>query len=175
MEKRRSFKGYIITCAIGFSVVVVILLVVMGVDLIQNKDVPIDMFSSIEECQQIEANKEDDATVTFLSTGDDKHLDGLTPLMSYNCHYTSDTMSFELFAYNFATMEDADAYFENVTGKSNNPAVTFLRSGGMSSYRCIAMDHEKVYCFICPNSCRNEVDVYVNNCFSETIVYESNA
>lgn len=172
MEKRRSFKGFIITLVIVFSVITLNLLLVLGATVVYPlKDLPIDMYATMNECQKIETNKEENATVVCLTTNDDPYLKGLTPMQFYGYTYTSDTMTFKLFAYEFATTEDAAAFFENVTGKSKNPAVTFSRSSGLSTHRCIVMDHENVYCYISPKRFHNKVTTYVNDCFSGISVY----
>lgn len=171
MKKAFPVKPYIITCAVVFSLVVAIVFIHSGLtakDRLASTD--LDMFATFEECQQIEANKEAGATVYLASPEYDYALKDLAPVSCYGCDYTSDTMSFQLFAYEFATEEDAAAYFENETGKDDQPAVTYLNSGNPLNFRSIVKDHEKVYRYYCLAKYRDEVTAYVNDCFSVDLI-----
>ncbi|MBR3778686.1 MAG: hypothetical protein IKL13_03045 [Clostridia bacterium] len=167
--KKSTVRMILIITAIIVSVLVIWLVLRGGISI--HNSVKLDMFASLLECQNIETQTADGATVTPINAlTNDESVKDLQPLQSYGVTYESETMSFDLFAYVFATQEDAYAYFENATGKDNQPEVSFSTSTGLKQYRCIVMDHTKVFRVTCAKGDRDAVTAYINDCFSVDLI-----
>ena len=167
--KRSSVKMIIIISAV--VVAALILWLVLRGDIFKSNALKLDMFATLTECQNIETQAEDGATIVSVDAlTDDDSIGDLQPLQSYGINYKSKTMAFDLFAYEFATQEDAFAYFENATGKDQQPAVSFSTSTGLEQYRCIVIDHTKVYQVVCAKEERDAVTAYINDCFSIDLI-----
>ena len=171
MNTKKAFpvKLFVITCVVLFGIVVLAVFIhsiCTAKDRLNSTD--LDMFATIEECQQLETKKE--AGAEIYSVDFDYALKDLMPIRSYCCQYTSDNMSFQLYAYEFAAEADAAAYFENETGKDNQPVVTFSAVSNPLNYNCIVRDHEKVYRYYCQTIWRDAVTAYINDCFSVDLI-----
>lgn len=128
------------------------------------------VFADLAECENIEAKKTDGAMVTVYDTSDkDKYRKGLDYNRFYGCHYDSDEMKFELFAYEFSTDQAAQEYFKNATGKTDEQTTNFSSSKGMTRF-CRVVIHEKnAYVIECQNEYLDETTGYLSECFSLTL------
>lgn len=148
-------------------VLFLIILLLLNLCSCKTFEIDVHIFSSIEECQGLKA---DNAEVKiYEDTNDDKNLKNLEFQEFFGCKYSSDDLSFELFAYVFSNPETAMRYFANKTGRTNNTNPTFLSSGGMSYYSRIVVSENKAYVVYCKNSDGEEVIKFINSCFSVDI------
>ena len=130
-------------------------------------EIELRMFSNMEECNQINELKVNDAEVEIYDSAlKDKDLNDLAFQEYFGCKYTCDDFSFTLFAYEFSDSDVAMAYFENVTGKETNPNPTFSDSSGIGSFRRIVVAENKAYTVYSKNDDKNEVIEFINNWFS---------
>ena len=136
------------------------------------KDIEPDLhiFSNMEDCKNIENLKSEDAKVKIYDSPKvDKDLKKLVYQDFFGCEYKSDDFSFELFAYVFENDDIAMDYFENVTGKVNDPNPTFLNSAGMFTYERIVINYNKAYRLTCKNTNKEKVIEFINICFSTEV------
>lgn len=157
-----------ITCII----VAILLLLLCGCvgSTISNIDVRI--FGEIQECKKFEELAGPNVTIELLDTPTaDSYLYDLVYIDFYGFEYRSTDINFELYAYNFADSEDANAYFYNVTGKNNTFEKNFSDSSGMLSYRRIALSGNKVYCaYTTPSEADRMIEI-INGVFSQELFY----
>lgn len=148
-------------------IIFLIFLLLLNLCSCKTSEIDVHIFSSIEECQGL---KDDDSEVKiYEDTNDDKNLKNLEFQEFFGCKYSSDDLSFELFAYVFSNPETAMRYFVNKTGRTNNTNPTFLSSGGMSYYSRIVVSENKAYVVYCKNSDSEEVIKFINSRFSVDI------
>ena len=104
------------------------------------------VFSDIAECINIHNLPYGDAVITeYDSPAKDKYLGQIRYDNFYAAQYSSEKLSFEIYAYEFKSPDDAQQYFTNVTGKTHSAATNFSESKGMGSYRLVVIDSEKAY------------------------------
>ena len=151
-----------------FIVFLTILLLFLNLCSCKTIEVDVHMFSSIEECQNIKSLKSNNVEIYDFPTGD-KYLKKLKFEEWFGCKYNSDDLTFELFAYVFSSNEHAMNYFQNVTGKVNDPNPTFLSSAGMSSYSRIVVSENKAYVVYCKKNAKENVIKFINSWFSVDI------
>lgn len=134
-------------------------------------DPQINMFANIGECQNIELLKSQDAKVEIYDLPErDRALKDLEYEEFFACKYTSKDFKFEIFAYVFSNEEDAMQYFENETGKTDDPNPTYSISSGMNSYSRIIISGNKAYTVNCKKSKSEQVVAFINSCFSKRII-----
>lgn len=128
------------------------------------------MYSSIQECNAITYVKAEDAVVTiYEDSSQDKYIEGIDYAAYFGCKYYSETMQFELFAYEFSDEDAAGTYFKNVTGKKNTSQKNYSDNTGIATYRRIALQDNKVYVVRSPKKDAVEVCEFINQIFSNQI------
>ena len=132
-------------------------------------------FATMEECKNIELMKEDGAEVEVYETPEkDKKAKDLEYEQFYGCKYCSDTMTFELFAYDFSNKEDAQTYFKRHTGKDGRD-VNFSSSTGMFHFELRMLNEETAYFVKGKAKDEEEILAYLRECFSVSLDEASEA
>ena len=134
-------------------------------------EIDVNIFSNIEECKDIENLKSDNADVEIYdSTMEDKYLKNLKFQGSFGCKYTSDDLTFELFAYEFSSVDMAMSYFKNSTGKGNDPNPTFSDSSGAFLFERIVIKENKAYAVRCKKDEKEKLIDFLNSWFSVDVI-----
>ena len=134
------------------------------------EEIDIHIFSDINECQNITNLKSDNADVEIYDfPKKDKNIKKLKYQEFFGCKYTSDDFSFELFAYEFSSVDMAMSYFINFTGKENDPNPTFCDSSGMFWFERIVVKENKAYAVRCKKEYKDKMIELINSCFKEEI------
>ena len=127
------------------------------------------IFENISECEKIEANMAENATITQYQTPDaDKNLKNLSYDAFFAAQYESPDMSFTIFAYEFANSEAAKQYFKNSTGKTSKTDVNFSCAAGLfsSEERGVFIDGNNAYTVLSAPKHSDDVYDYLAQCFS---------
>ena len=104
------------------------------------------IFESIEECEKIETLNFTEQKITkYENPEKDKKLKSLQYEAFYGAKYESKEVDFEIFAYEFATEEDAESYYKNATGKDPTSKSSFSSSWGVSNAYFEVIYYNKVY------------------------------
>lgn len=136
-------------------------------------EVQICMFSNIAECNNIDFVKAPEAEITIYDTpAKDENLKKLEYDAFFGCLYSSNDVSFELFAYEFYSTEAAVTYFENTTGKVGTVPISYSSSTGMISYRRIVTNENMAYTVRCKPEDKEMVLGFINSWFSVDITDE---
>ena len=126
------------------------------------------MFSDIGECHAIENLNHNNADIKiYASTDQDRYIKDLQFQHYFGCRYTSDELSFELFAYEFSNDDTAMLYFKNLTGKDIDPNPTFCDSSGMYWFKRIVVKENKAYAIHCKKEHKDKTIELINSCFKE--------
>lgn len=142
-------------------------LLIFGLCSCQFTEAEFHIFASIEECESISTENSVDTEVTiFKSIEEDPYLKELEFLAWFGCEYSSEKLSFELFAYEFLSNDIAMDYFENVTGKDNDPNPTFLDSSGNKYFSRIVVSENKAYIVTCEKTQKDALIAFLNSHFS---------
>lgn len=104
------------------------------------------IFVDVEECLNFELNKHEDARITQYETpATDKALEDLQYNKFWAGKYISSELTFEIFAYEFVSKDEAKVYFENETGTLEKRDTFWRLSGGAFSSRLIVVDEKNAY------------------------------
>ncbi len=148
---------------ICFSLIFILLLSLCSC---RNFEIDVHIFSDIEECKNITNLKPDnDVVEIYDSPKGDKYINKLEFQDFFGCKYISDDFSFELFAYEFYSSDIAMSYFQNATGKKNDPNPTFSTVSGIGFYRRIVVSDSMAYTVYCKNSDSEKVVDFLNSWF----------
>lgn len=133
----------------------------------RNEPLDVHIFVDIKECQRLQTPMTMDAGVKiFSSPQEDKHLKGLEYQAFFGCEYSSEELSFELFAYEFADEDTAMAYFNHATGKENDPNPTFSNTSAMGVYDSVVVSENKAYSVRCKATQSEKVTEFLNGIFT---------
>ena len=127
------------------------------------------IFENISECEKIEANMAEDATITKYRTPEaDQNLKDLSYNAFFAAQYESSDMSFTIFAYEFSNNEAAKQYFKNSTGKTSKTDVNFSCATGLfsSEERGVFIDGNNAYTVLSVPKHSNDIYDYLAQCFS---------
>ena len=97
------------------------------------------IFSDMEECKSIASA--DGSFSEYADASSDKNNKGLTYTDFFAGKYDSGDFKFEIFAYEFDSVDSARAYFKEVTGKNSRDRESnfTLSSGLLSSRACMVV------------------------------------
>lgn len=171
MQKKKS---PIIVCSILFAVIIIAQLTYMFLNPMPHEYY---IFQDIQECEQLISAVSADAKVEqHDSPKNDKHLKTLTYSKFRGFNVESDTLKYEIFAYEFEDAYSAMQYFSNVTGKTidkENPSLykekNFSVSKGMTSLRIVIVSQNRAYKLVAPNQCDDEVFALLASTFSQKL------
>lgn len=127
------------------------------------------IFENISECKKIHQIKSEDATVELYESPEkDKKLKNLPYTAFFAAKYSSSTLTFEIFAYEFHDEESAQQYFTNHTGKIVDLKTNFTGSLGSFSYDLVVIDGKNAYAI---NSSRDvdKMHAFLGELFSKQV------
>lgn len=154
-----------------FTTISIILLLLLSLCSCKTNEIDVHIFSDMEECQEIKGLESDNIDLEIYdSPVEDKYLKKLEFQEFFGCKYSSDDLTFELFAYVFSNIENAMEYFENGTGVSSDLNPNFISSAGISSYSRIVVSENKAYVVYCKKADKENVINFLNSCFSVDII-----
>lgn len=125
------------------------------------------IFEDIKECQNIIANKSDDAEIELYDTpNSDKYLNNLQYNDFFACKYLCDDFEFEIFAYEFVDSDTNKQYFENAADRTSERYSDFLSWGGISNYSSVVIDGNNAYIIHSSTSNKKKVTEFIATVFS---------
>ena len=135
---------------ISITVILLILAVAAAIMLFafpnEFPDMYCHIFRDISECDNFEDSEQGNVIVTKYDTPiKDKNIKELSYEAFFAAEYSSPELSFEIFAYEFSSDNDAKRYFCNVTGKNADLDTNFSESGGLISRTLVVIDNTKAY------------------------------
>ena len=105
------------------------------------------IFSDIRECEEIKNFDFLDEEITEYETPNgDKFLRDLSYSHFFAAEYKSRELTFEIFAYEFETPDEAVKYFQKITGKKDNIPTNFSGMSSWGTYRLVVIDAQRAYC-----------------------------
>ena len=175
MNKKRLAPT--VLCLILFAVVGIVLLTYMTLNPLTREYF---IFQNIEECELLIPTDHSNAEIIrYDSPSKDKKLKGLPYNNFWAVKFESDTLEYEIFAYEFVDSDSALKYYINVTGKnsyeknlplkSEDENKLFCASRGMFFYEIVVIYQNKAYQIIVPNRYEDEVNNLLATAFSQQI------
>lgn len=139
MKKKINFLIYL---SITFIVSLIFAFINLGLDL----DGDYYIFSDINECLNLKNDNSKIEMSKYDSPQNDQHLGNLKYNDFCAAKYKSKELEFEIFAYEFNSVNDAKAYFKNGTGKESENNYNFTASTGLfGPSEIIVFKNEKAY------------------------------
>ena len=137
----------------------------------KTESIQVHIFENLAECEAITLDAFTSVQITRADVPDgDQYLKGLTYTDFFACSYSSNELSFDLFAYAFPSQDVAKEYYQNVTGKENGGTATFSDVSGMTYYRRIAIMDNMAYSVYTTPADAETVIALLNEAFSVRIV-----
>ncbi len=135
------------------------------------------IFQNISECEQLIPSDQSNAKIEiYNNVSNDKDLKDLSYKDFFSMNYQSDTLEYELFAYEFEDSDSALKYYVNATGQriyekklpleSEDENNLLYASKGMSYYRIVVIHKNTAYQLIAPNRYQKEVNELLASSFS---------
>ena len=124
------------------------------------------IFESIDECRSLASFGDEDFRVEVYALPDDGYLNGIDYEDFFACRYCDEGVQFEIFAYEFENWQNANEYFENVTGRHNENRMTFSDVSGMSEFIRFVLYDNKSYLVCSGVKNREKVIEILNSIFS---------
>ncbi len=125
------------------------------------------IFENIEECQNINTYKSDDAVIEMYdSPAGDKYLKDLQYNDFFACKYSSESFNFEIFAYEFLDSDTSKEYFENVADRKSERESDFLTWGGILNYSRVVIDGRNAYIIHSKTSSQEKINEFISTVFS---------
>lgn len=169
-------KSLISVSIILFAGIVVTVLVSM---LLTSKPGEYYIFQNIEECERLlPSNSSDIQIERYKESSTDANSKGLLYRDFWGIRIESDTIEYELFAYEFNDFDLAKRYFANVTGKNEDMKLpvneqgdcyTFSLSKGMFSYCIVVVCGNRAYKLTAPNKYADDINMLLASTFSQKI------
>ena len=133
------------------------------------------IFQNIEECENlIPTDMDDESFERYDMPTNDKDLDSLSYNNFFGGSFKSDSLQYEIFAYEFEDYDSALNYYANVVGQNFNSLKElerdsfFLASQG-TSYQLVVISQNKAYKLNAPNKYIDETSELLANTFSQKI------
>ncbi|MBR6680814.1 MAG: hypothetical protein IKL59_06090 [Clostridia bacterium] len=133
------------------------------------------IFQNIEECENlIPTDMDDESFERYDMPMNDKDLDSLSYNNFFGGSFKSDSLQYEIFAYEFEDYDSALKYYANVVGQNFNSLKElerdsfFLASQG-TSYQLVVILQNKAYKLNAPNKYIDEINELLANTFSQKI------
>ena len=119
------------------------------------------IFADISECEQLISEPNKNITVTrYASPTEDKSLKRLEYNSFFAAEYSSDSLKFEIFAYEFASTNISKQYFKNCTGKERVDDCSFLASSNRVKYELVVFENERAYTVLCKDKDSKKVNIF---------------
>ena len=136
------------------------------------------IFENLEECENlISTDSENESFSKYNLPSDDKDLDNLSYNKFWGGEFKSDSLEYEIFAYEFEDNDLALKYYANVIGGGKNIDLSyqekhnglFLASSGITSYELVVISQNRAYKLIAPTRYIDEVSELLCKTFSQKI------
>lgn len=138
------------------------------------------IFQNIEECELLIPEEQSQIDVNrYDSPDNDTNSKGLSFNSFWGMKFQSDSLKYEIFAYEFVDSNSALKYYVNVTGQhsyekklplnSQDENKLLSASKGMSSYRIVAVYQNKAYLIMAHKQYEDEINKLLANTFSQKI------
>ena len=134
------------------------------------------IFENLEECEGlIYTDIDDECFSKYELPSNDKDLDGLSYNKFWGGEFKSESLKYEIFAYEFEDDASALKYYANVSGKNIDLSYQekhnglFLASSGMTSYELVVISQNRAYKLIAPNRDIDEINTLLCETFSQKI------
>ena len=135
------------------------------------------IFAEIGECDKLLPSDRTNIKIEIYdSANNDKDLQDLSYNNFFAMDYNSNSLQYEIFAYEFEDSDSALKYFVNVTGQTNHEKKLPLddndenkllsASSGMSSYRLVVVYKNMAYQIIAPKQYKSELHDLLSSTFS---------
>ena len=135
------------------------------------------IFAEIGECDKLLPSDRTNIKIEIYdSASNDKDLQDLSYNHFFAMDYKSNSLQYEIFAYEFEDSDSALKYYVNVTGQTNyekklplddNDENKLLSaSSGMSSYRLVVVYKNMAYQIIAPKQYKSELHDLLSSTFS---------
>jgi len=163
------------------SVIPILFIVIVVISLIYmffNNPLPDDyyIFQNIEECNNLISTDVDiECFSEYDLPSNDKDLDDLSYNKFWGGEFKSDSLKYEIFAYEFEDNASALKYYANVSGKNMDLSYQekhnglFTASSGITSYELVVISQNRAYKLIAPNRYIDEVSELLCKTFSQKI------
>ena len=124
-------------------------------------------FSIFSDISEMETLASDERFDRYDNPSEDRKLDGLLYDVAVCGEYSSDELSFEIFAYEFESPDIAKQYFENVTGKViDDRDRMFNFVSGHTVFELIVVCNEKAYSVYTTTSQKEQLKAFLGEIFS---------
>ena len=156
------------TTIVFVCAIVLLLIAVSTALMIVHTNVSVCIFADLEECESIASA--DGSFSEYTEVSSDKHVKvRLTDFFAGK--YKCDGFKFEIFAYEFDSIDSARAYFEEVTGKNSDGLDTnFSLSSGLLNSYLVVFDSNRAYMLYAPTMDISDVAQFLSGVFSIKII-----
>ena len=165
--KKASLKKRVL---IGMTIVGGLYISIMAIYLAwygMNFNTNFTIFADISECEAIDANLPEDATIEVYDTPfKDQDINDLPYAAFYGRKIKCSKFSFEIFAYEFADKESRHQYLKNITENENYDEESSFHCSTGHPAVLIVHDGERVYQVFASNNDMSDVVTYLEKCFS---------
>lgn len=138
------------------------------------------IFQKLDECESLIPTDISKAEIVRYDMPDsDKSLKELSYNDFWGVNFKSDTLEYEIFAYEFENSDSALKYYVNVTGQDSYEKKLPLKdedenkllsaSKGMSVYRIVAVYQNKAYQITAPKQYEDEINKLLARTFSQKL------
>ena len=180
-NKKHSNKKIIVrTLIILISIVTVIAIIFSfvqnAISFFNNSSSIYYIFADISECEKLLSyeNTNNQKVIKQLTPNNDEKLKKLPYNQYFAIEYKSDTLYYQIYAYEFYNSDDALNYFVNVTGQTSFYShankqyhdVYFLEYKGLSFYNIVVSVENKAYRITTRKKHENEIKRMLGNVFS---------
>ena len=135
------------------------------------------IFAEIGECDNLLPSDQTNVKIEIYDTvSNDKNLQDLSYNNFFAMDYKSDSLQYEIFAYEFEDSDSALKYYVNVTGQTSyekklplddtDENKLLLASTGMFSYRLMVVYKNMAYQIIAPKQYKAELHDLLSSTFS---------
>lgn len=129
------------------------------------------IFSDISECENIIQKKSEDATIEKYDMPDkDKNLKDLQYSAFFAAKYSSSELTFEIFAYEFQSEEEAQQYFERTARVNSDRTTNFLEWGNLRSNHIVVVDQKNAYLVNATRKDAEKLKTFLGEVFSKQII-----
>ena len=160
-------KKRLLITLIVFSLIVTVGLTAIALRTRKLVDTNIYIFANIQECNALDATGK---FTPYTDASQDTHVENLPYTAFLAGEYHDGDVAFQIFAYEFESLDTARAYFDDITGKdSSTLSRNFSLSEGMRNARIVVFSENHAYVAYFSNDSTQEVLEILKDIFSTKI------
>ena len=160
-------KKRLLITLIVFSLIVTVGLTAIALRTRKLVDTNIYIFANIQECNALDATGK---FTPYTDASQDTHVENLPYTAFLSGEYHDGDVAFQIFAYEFESLDTARAYFDDITGKdSSTLSRNFSLSEGMRNARIVVFSENHAYVAYFSNDSTQEVLEILKDIFSTKI------